>query len=348
MTEVLALSPNQRALELTGRDYVSFSALSTYQRCPLQHHFRYVAGLPEATVSASLVFGAAIHRAAEPHFRELLAGNSAPSLDMLLDCYQQEWQERAGTPIEFPKRDDVDSLGELAERVLKAFRDSDVTDPDGTILGVEEELRGPVVEGCPDLLARIDLITETNDDLVVTDLKTSRSRWSQTQAELSAEQLLLYGELASRLAPERSLRLRFLVLTKTKSPIAEIHEVTVDPRRVDRTKRVFQRTWAAIETGLVYPAPSVMNCEGCPFREPCRDWTGLPKPAEGTRTTPSAAGRATTISTVATATTHSSAVRGTTASTDPSATTFSRVTTESPRRRTLVTTTALMPVTELT
>ena len=33
-------SPNRRALELTGRDYVSFSALSTYQRCPLQHHFR--------------------------------------------------------------------------------------------------------------------------------------------------------------------------------------------------------------------------------------------------------------------------------------------------------------------
>ena len=139
-------SPNRRALELTGRDYVSFSALSTYQRCPLQHHFRYVAGLPEATVSASLVFGSAIHRAAEFHFRELLSGNPAPDLDTLLDCYQQEWRDRDGTPISFPKRDDVDSLGQLAERVLTAFRDSDVADPQGTILGVEEELRGAAAQ----------------------------------------------------------------------------------------------------------------------------------------------------------------------------------------------------------
>ena len=113
-------SPNRRALELTGRDYVSFSALSTYQRCPLQHHFRYVAGLPEATVSASLVFGSAIHRAAEFHFRELLSGNPAPDLDTLLDCYQQEWRDRDGTPISFPKRDDVDSLGQLAEPIVEA------------------------------------------------------------------------------------------------------------------------------------------------------------------------------------------------------------------------------------
>jgi CRISPR/Cas system-associated exonuclease Cas4 (RecB family) len=278
MITTLELSPNQRALELTGRDYISWSAISTYQRCPLQHHFRYVEGLPEATVSASLVFGSAIHRAAEFHFRELLAGNPAPDLDTLLDCYQEEWRERAGMPIEFPKRDDVDSLGQLAERVLMAFRNSDVAAPHGTILGVEEELRGKVVEGCPELLARIDLITETDGDLVVTDLKTARSRWSQAQAELSDEQLLLYGELARRLAPERSLRLQFAVLTKTKSPVVEVHEVVVDPRRIDRTKRVFERTWAAIESRQVYPAPSVMNCSGCPFQQPCRDWTGASTP----------------------------------------------------------------------
>ena len=70
-------SPNRRALELTGRDYVSFSALSTYQRCPLQHHFRYVAGLPEATVSASLVFGSAIHRSRSRHAAGLLPAGVA-------------------------------------------------------------------------------------------------------------------------------------------------------------------------------------------------------------------------------------------------------------------------------
>jgi hypothetical protein len=48
--------------------------------------------------------------------------------------------------------------------------------PRGKILGVEEELRGRLVAGCPDLLARIDLLVETDDALVITDFKTARSR----------------------------------------------------------------------------------------------------------------------------------------------------------------------------
>ena len=30
----------------------------------------------------------------------------------------------------------------------------------------------------------------------------------------------------------------------------------------------------AIESGIVYPAPSLLGCGGCPFREPCRVWPG--------------------------------------------------------------------------
>ena len=61
--------------------------------------------------------------------------------------------------------------------------------------------------------------------------------------------------------------------------------MTVDPSRVDRTKRVFERTWSAIESGLVYPAPSVMNCSGCPFQQPCREWTGMPMAGEAKEVT---------------------------------------------------------------
>jgi hypothetical protein len=63
------------------RDNISYSAIAAYRRCPLSYYFKYVAGLPERTVSSSLVFGAAIHRAIEHHFRELLAGGSPPSLE---------------------------------------------------------------------------------------------------------------------------------------------------------------------------------------------------------------------------------------------------------------------------
>ncbi len=55
--------PNTVAQKLIGRPYLSHSAISTYQTCPLRYFYRYVSGLPEETVSASLVFGGAIHKA---------------------------------------------------------------------------------------------------------------------------------------------------------------------------------------------------------------------------------------------------------------------------------------------
>ena len=62
---------NEIAKKLTGRDYVSWSALSTYRTCPLKYRFRYVDGLPEESVSSALVFGTGIHTAIEEHFQRL-------------------------------------------------------------------------------------------------------------------------------------------------------------------------------------------------------------------------------------------------------------------------------------
>jgi len=158
--------------------------------------------------------------------------------------------------------------------MIVAFQQSDVARPKGAILGVEEELRGAVIEGCPDLLARIDLLVDDGESLVVTDLKTARSRWSQGQVEDSAEQLLLYSELARELAPDRPVRVEFAVVTKTKVPVVTVHPVSVDSQRVERTKEVVRRVWRAIEAGSFYPAPSPMNCTSCPYRPACRDWRG--------------------------------------------------------------------------
>ncbi len=56
------------------RDYLSYSAVRTFQGCPLKYRFRYIDGLPEDCVSSSLVFGSAIHSAMEFFFSQQLAG----------------------------------------------------------------------------------------------------------------------------------------------------------------------------------------------------------------------------------------------------------------------------------
>src|SRR4051812_32044480 len=140
------------------RDYISFSAIRTYQTCPLRYYFKYVAGLPEESVAATLVFGSAIHRAIEHHFHALMAGQEAPSILALLSAYDADWQDRDVIPIRFGKDETREGLRAMAQRMLEAFSASCFSRPSGRILAVEQPLRGMIVTGVPDLLGRIDLI----------------------------------------------------------------------------------------------------------------------------------------------------------------------------------------------
>ena len=65
-----------------------------------------------------------------------------------------------------------------------------------------------LVEGMPDLYGRIDLLTE-DDTPTLTDIKTSRGKWSDEQVEDSGEQLLLYSKLASEISPSKKVMTRF-------------------------------------------------------------------------------------------------------------------------------------------
>ena len=85
------------------RDYLSYSAVTTYQGCPLQYYFRYVADLPERTTASSLVFGSAVHRAVEYHINELLAGNEPPTAEELFGEYDRHWPETDPATVRFGK-----------------------------------------------------------------------------------------------------------------------------------------------------------------------------------------------------------------------------------------------------
>lgn len=275
MTLLAGKHPNVVAEEISGRDYISYSAINCYRQCPLRYFFRYAEGLPEETVSSSLVLGGAIHSAAEFHFNELMIGNSPPDHDTLLSVFWEAWRDRGeDAEIRFGRSEDINSIAQTADRILAAFAKSEIAKPAGRIMGVEEQIRGELVPGVPDVLARIDLIVETEDAVTIIDLKTARSRWSAGQAEDSSEQLLLYSELARDLADGKNLCLEFAVITKAVNPVVERLPVNLDPGRVERTTKVFGRVWRAIESGIYYPSPSPIACGGCPFREPCRRWTG--------------------------------------------------------------------------
>jgi putative RecB family exonuclease len=265
---------NEVAKRLTGRDYLSWSALSTFRTCPLKYRFRYVDGLPEESVSSALVFGTGIHSAVEQHFQALLSGDPKPDLDALMFAYRSAWLPHDPDAIQFGSSETRASLDALAARMLTAFLSSPAASVQGRVLGVEEEIRGMLVAGMPDLYGRVDLLTEDDDSLVVTDIKTSRGKWSAEQVEDSNEQLLLYSHLASEISPGKRIATRFLVLTKTREPQIEEHIREVTPAAVKRTLAGVELVWRAIEGGQFYPAPSTMACASCGYRAVCRAWMG--------------------------------------------------------------------------
>jgi putative RecB family exonuclease len=265
---------NEVAKKLTGRDYVSWSALSTFRTCPLKYKFRYVDGLPEESVSSALVFGSGIHSAVELHFQANLSGEEQPDVERLMFAYRSAWLPHDPDAIQFGSSETRASLDALATRMLTAFLASPAASVQGRVLGVEEEIRGMLVEDVPDLYGRVDLLTEDADTLVVTDMKTSRGRWSPAQVEDSGEQLLLYSHLASEVSPGKKLKTRFLIVTKNKEPTVEAHTRDVQPAAVTRTLAGVERVWRAIESGAFYPAPSTMNCASCGYRAACRAWKG--------------------------------------------------------------------------
>jgi putative RecB family exonuclease len=265
---------NEIAKRLTGRDYISWSAISTFRTCPLKYRFRYLDGLPEESVSSALVFGTGIHTAVEQHFQAILSGDEQPDVERLMFAYRSAWLPHDPDSIQFGSSETRASLDALATRMLTAFLASPAASVHGRVLGVEEEIRGMLVEGVPDLFGRVDLLTEDSDSLVVTDVKTSRGRWSQEQVEDSGEQLLLYSHLASEISPGKKIVTRFLVLTKTKEPVIEEYVREVEPAAVKRTLAGVERVWRAISAGNFYPAPSTMNCSSCGYRAACRAWLG--------------------------------------------------------------------------
>jgi len=265
---------NEVAKKLTGRDYVSWSSLSTFRTCPLKYKFRYIDGLPEESVSSALIFGTGIHTAIEQHFQAILSGDPKPDLDALLFAYRSAWLPHDPDAIQFGSSETRASLDALASKMLTVFLASPAASVKGRVLGVEEEIRGMLVEGVPDLFGRIDLLTEDSDSLIITDIKTSRGKWSPEQVEDSSEQLLLYSRLASEISPGKKIVTRFLVLTKTKEPVLEEHVAEVKPEKFARTLAGAQRVWQAMQMGIFYPAPSVVGCAGCGYRSACRGWAG--------------------------------------------------------------------------
>ncbi len=268
-------SPGEMARSITGRDYLSYSQISTYQACPAKWFFRYDRQYPPERISAALPMGSGIHAAIQSQVQALMEKDIPPTIDEMMATYHRTWAEcSADIPIQFGRGQNADSLAATAEAMLRAVLETPYAWPHGAIIGIEEARRVPMGPMLPDLLAKLDLIEYRDGQLILTDYKTARSIWSPAMAEANANQMLLYAHAAREIARDlyTEIELRFVIITKTKEPKVDHIDIPLDRDRLMSALATVRQVFRAMHHRIFYPNPSVMNCSTCPYAQRCKRW----------------------------------------------------------------------------
>jgi putative RecB family exonuclease len=265
-------------VEIRTAPHVSYTQLDTYLRCPLRYRLQYVDRLEPEFVPAALAFGSGIHGAAAFLYRGLAAG-TPPSPADVAGYFESLWRlETAHRPIRYGERDTAESLRDLGVRML-AILCAEV-DPATDVVAVEQVFTVPLVDPETgtvldrDLVGSLDrLERDTEGRLVVVDLKTAARRYSDLAVEASLQlSVYSYATMMSGLADQEDLRLRFDVLTKTKTPELVRYWTTRDQAANRRLVRLAGEILHAIEAEVFPPNPG-WPCRDCPYRARCWAWT---------------------------------------------------------------------------
>lgn len=273
-----AAPPSTRTAAGISLDHLSWSGITTYTQCPKRFNFRYLEAAPEERKSAALIFGGAFHRAAEQVLQARLEGRDFPDQASLMATYTGHWKEEASQAPEivYAKGDNVTTLENLAERMLAAFleyvRQEAAAEPQRRILALEHEDRFRLLPETPPLEARLDVLELDGTDLLVTEIKTSKSRWNDQKVAEALPQLVVYAHALMPLLREigaKRIRPRFLIVTKAKAPVVQVLEPKADQRDVLRLREQLGEVWKGIKAS-VFPAREGWWCAACPFRVACQ------------------------------------------------------------------------------
>jgi putative RecB family exonuclease len=147
------------------------------------------------------------------------------------------------------------------------------------VVAVEQPFRVPLIDPETgalldrDLVGTLDRLEQDADGRVVmVDLKTAARKYSDLQVEASVQlSVYSYATAMNGLADQETLRLRFDVLTKTKTPELHRYWTTRDQAATRRLYRLAAEVLTAIEAGVFPPHPG-WQCGDCAFRGRCWVW----------------------------------------------------------------------------
>ena len=242
-------------------------------RCPLQYYFERIERLPRSSLPSGLVLGSAVHVALAELHRQLQLGTNF-SLAQLTATFQAAVAREEHTQIDFKENESRSTLVDQGVALLETyFREP----PPQEILAVEEPLLVPLVTSQGEVLEKplvavIDLLTRSDDGLLIDEFKTSGRKMSEFETDSALQASCYVHAIQERY--DETATVRYTVLVKTKTPAIQRIQTQRTPDDLTRIGDVVQTIDRAITNRVFYPVESPLNCSGCPYRQPCRDWQG--------------------------------------------------------------------------
>jgi RecB family exonuclease len=199
------LGPLEETLDAVPTPHLSFSRINRYLLCPEQYRLHYVENLRPKRESASLAFGAVVHRA--------LAGHLGSRADPV-GWFEREWDSLKEAPLRHSRSDSWQSLRDQGRGLLETFTAQE-TSKIGTVFGVERPFQLAISTLEVPFIGTIDLVAEIRHKRTVVDFKTSHSHYAAHEV-LLADQLTAY-----QIGEPRADQVAFCVFVKTKRPQIE-------------------------------------------------------------------------------------------------------------------------------
>lgn len=253
----------------------SYSSVSQYLKCPLQYYFERIAKLPRKGTTDAQVLGSAVHSALATFHRQLQAGE-ATTAGSIRQSYLDAWDGLVGDG----------QVVALGGKPLGDSRDLGMTlvevyleqPPSGTIIAVESPMMTPIANSRGDYLEKpvlivADLVSRQEDGtLQITEIKTSGRAYSESEVATSLQPTFYANALYEKTGEEPGVD--FTVLVKTRVPKVQKIQAIRGISDYQRLGDVIGVVEKAVEAGVFYPVESPINCSGCPFYRPCREWSG--------------------------------------------------------------------------
>jgi RecB family exonuclease len=232
--------------------HLSFSQLRNYQECPRAWYYAKVAQVEPERTPASLAFGSAVHAACAAVNEAAMYGEWV-NAGNIFDRAWAPFVAAEAVPLALGDEDEAAALAEKGRALADAYR------PPSGIVAVEQYVEIELAPGLPPLVGYIDVLRQTDDGLVVADIKTSSTR-VLSDVEMLAAQLGLYG------IAYPVVRSEAIVLFKGKAPSQTVQ--VVEPWPVRRLRTWASQIFDAMQAGIRFSRRS-RNCRTCQFRDRC-------------------------------------------------------------------------------